>query len=294
MNQEKFEKDNIVRIILNPDYEILHSNVNRDEANSYLVKLTVLDNIADNTSVQYCIKNSHVIIDRFIFNNQPYYMILITLINDCSVCTKVLKDEVTGLFNRNFLEQIVEDKIPYSNIAYLSLILADIDNLKEINDTQGHLVGDKAIKVVGYAISNCIRKSDVGIRYGGDEFIILLPNQNRIAAEKVMRRIRIEIDRLAQESGIVVKISAGISSNNYSSNLEDMINMADTELYNEKEAKKKEHKDYDVLVNIRREIETIRNELDSKIYQNQNQLTANDVLEVSQKLDDLVLKYLDD
>ncbi|MEL5898815.1 hypothetical protein AAGC94_12175 [Clostridium sporogenes] len=57
MNKGKFAIDNIVRIILNQNQKILHSNVNRDEVNSYLDKLVELDNLADNISVQYCIEN---------------------------------------------------------------------------------------------------------------------------------------------------------------------------------------------------------------------------------------------
>ena len=194
MNIDKFAINNVIRIILNQNQQILHTNINWVEANSYLDKLVVLDNLADNISVQYCIANHHVVIDRFIFNSQPHYLIIIAIRNDCSSCTKVFKDEVTGLFNRNFLKHIAEDKIYYSKPACLSLILVDIDNLKEINDTHGHLAGDKAIKVVGRAIRSCIRKGDdVAVRYGGDEFIILLSNQDRKAAEKVIIRIKEEI-----------------------------------------------------------------------------------------------------
>lgn len=294
MNKGKFAIDNIVRIILNQNREIVHSNVNRNESNSYLDKLAVLDNLANNLSMQYCIDNYHVIIDRFILNSQPHYMIIIAIRNDCSSCTKVFKDEVTGLFNRNFLKEIVENDIYYSKIEYLSLILADIDNLKEINDTHGHLAGDKAIKVVGHAIKSCIRKGDdIAVRYGGDEFIILLSNQNRKAAEKVVIRIRETIDKMVKGRMMDIKVSVGIASNHSVFDMKEMIRMADEELYKEKEIKKGQ-KEHNINVNdLVNEIIKVKDELNSKVIENNKILTSAEILELSQKLDGLIIKYLE-
>lgn len=294
MNKGKFAIDNIVRIILNQNREIVHSNVNRNESNSYLDKLAVLDNLANNLSMQYCIDNYHVIIDRFILNSQPHYMIIIAIRNDCSSCTKVFKDEVTGLFNRNFLKEIVENDIYYSKIEYLSLILADIDNLKEINDTHGHLAGDKAIKVVGHAIKSCIRKGDdIAVRYGGDEFIILLSNQNRKAAEKVVIRIRETIDKMVKGQMMDIKVSVGIASNHSVFDMKEMIRMADEELYKEKEIKKGQ-KEHNINVNdLVNEIIKVKDELNSKVIENNKILTSAEILELSQKLDGLIIKYLE-
>lgn len=294
MNKGKFAIDNIVRIILNQNREIVHSNVNRNESNSYLDKLAVLDNLANNLSMQYCIDNYHVIIDRFILNSQPHYMIIIAIRNDCSSCTKVFKDEVTGLFNRNFLKEIVENDIYYSKIEYLSLILADIDNLKEINDTHGHLAGDKAIKVVGHAIKSCIRKGDdIAVRYGGDEFIILLSNQNRKAAEKVVIRIRETIDKMVKGQMMDIKVSVGIASNHSVFDMKEMIRMADVELYKEKEIKKGQ-KEHNIKVNdLVNEIIKVKDELNSKVIENNKILTSAEILELSQKLDGLIIKYLE-
>lgn len=294
MNKGKFAIDNIVRIILKQNREIVHSNVNRNESNSYLDKLAVLDNLANNLSMQYCIDNYHVIIDRFILNSQPHYMIIIAIRNDCSSCTKVFKDEVTGLFNRNFLKEIVENDIYYSKIEYLSLILADIDNLKEINDTHGHLAGDKAIKVVGHAIKSCIRKGDdIAVRYGGDEFIILLSNQNRKAAEKVVIRIRETIDKMVKRQMMDIKVSVGIASNHSVFDMKEMIRMADEELYKEKEIKKGQ-KEHNIKVNdLVNEIIKVKDELNSKVIENNKILTSAEILELSQKLDGLIIKYLE-
>jgi len=292
LNIEKFAINNVIRIILNQNQQILHTNINWVEANSYLDKLVVLDNLADNISVQYCIANHHVVIDRFIFNSQPHYLIIIAIRNDCSSCTKVFKDEVTGLFNRNFLKHIAEDKIYYSKPACLSLILVDIDNLKEINDTYGHIAGDKVIRLVGQAIKKGIRQEDIGIRYGGDEFIISLPTKDKIVAEEVVTRIRKMINKMAKKHKIDIKVSVGIASSNNIFNIEEMIRMADKQLYKEKIIKS-EQKEEDIKSNLTNEILNIKEELNKKVVENDNNLNNIEILELSQRLDDLIINYLE-
>lgn len=292
MNIEKFAINNVIRIILNQNQQILHTNINWVEANSYLDKLVVLDNLADNISVQYCIANHHVVIDRFIFNSQPHYLIIIAIRNDCSSCTKVFKDEVTGLFNRNFLKHIAEDKIYYSKPACLSLILVDIDNLKEINDTYGHITGDKVIRLVGQAIKKGIRQEDIGIRYGGDEFIISLPTKDKIVAEEVVTRIRKMINKMAKKHKIDIKVSVGIASSNNIFNIEEMIRMADKQLYKEKIIKS-EQKEEDIKSNLTNEILNIKEELNKKVVEKDNNLNNIEILELSQRLDDLIINYLE-
>lgn len=292
MNIEKFAINNVIRIILNQNQQILHTNINWVEANSYLDKLVVLDNLADNISVQYCIANHHVVIDRFIFNSQPHYLIIIAIRNDCSSCTKVFKDEVTGLFNRNFLKHIAEDKIYYSKPACLSLILVDIDNLKEINDTYGHIAGDKVIRLVGQAFKKGIRQEDIGIRYGGDEFIISLPTKDKIVAEEVVTRIRKMINKMAKKHKIDIKVSVGIASSNNIFNIEEMIRMADKQLYKEKIIKS-EQKEEDIKSNLTNEILNIKEELNKKVVENDNNLNNIEILELSQRLDDLIINYLE-
>lgn len=103
--------------------------------------------------------------------------------------SKSIIDAITGLYNRNYLEEIRET-ICYSKFKNISLILIDIDNLKNINDNYGHLEGDKAIEIVGNSIKNNIRTEDIGIRYGGDEFIIILFNKDTKAANKIVNRIK--------------------------------------------------------------------------------------------------------
>ncbi|SDW84309.1 diguanylate cyclase (GGDEF) domain-containing protein [Tepidimicrobium xylanilyticum] len=100
------------------------------------------------------------------------------------------------------------------------------------------MAGDGVIKIVGQSIKRNIRKEDLGIRYGGDEFLILLFNQDKRAAKKVIERIRKEINELNAGQRISIQISAGVAYYNSLINVGDIIKMADRDLYKEKQMKK--------------------------------------------------------
>ncbi|MFZ7104175.1 MAG: GGDEF domain-containing protein [Peptococcaceae bacterium] len=148
------------------------------------------------------------------------------------------KDLATGLFNRNYWEHIKSQMIkPPGSIPY-SIIIIDIDNLKDLNDKQGHLQGDKAIKIVGSAIKEGIRDNDIAIHYGGDEYLIILPDTKEEGARKVIRRIRTEIALKSENENIRVEISAGIASSDSICDFEKMAQIADKNMYCEKEQKR--------------------------------------------------------
>lgn len=102
-------------------------------------------------------------------------------------------DGLTGLYNRKFLEESVEkivNQAKRANISY-GILMADIDYFKMINDTYGHDVGDEAIKVVSSTLSENVRNSDFVIRYGGEEFIVLLYNCDADYIVEVAEKIRV-------------------------------------------------------------------------------------------------------
>jgi two-component system, cell cycle response regulator len=104
-----------------------------------------------------------------------------------------LTDELTGLYNaRHFFRQVqaeVERALRYS--SPLSLCVIDIDNFKQYNDAYGHLSGDAVLSELGRLIQKLIRDADSAYRYGGEEFIIVLPETTREEAARVAERIRI-------------------------------------------------------------------------------------------------------
>jgi diguanylate cyclase (GGDEF)-like protein len=294
MHEGKCGTKEIIRIVLNHENKIQYSSINNGEAYNCLQKLHILDRLSENSYVQYSYGKRWVTISEIIIVNQKYYVITIDSSNyKCSECSKVLVDSVTGLYNRNYWKQINDGSIyhhPYSKKDF-SLIFIDIDNLKEINDSLGHLTGDKAIEIVGQAIKDSIRKEDLGIRYGGDEFIILLFKQDKKAAKKVTERIRGEIHKLAVEQGLYIQISAGIACTDCLVDLEDMIKMADKNLYREKVIKKGRKWQDTRVDDLLEEVIAIRNELNEKITEG-DIVTSAEVLELSQRLDNLIVRHM--
>ena len=83
---------------------------------------------------------------------------------------KLYRDPLTGIYNRRYYEEVARKTIGPAGVA-----LMDVDDFKICNDTYGHHAGDMALKTVANTIQSCIRKSDLLIRYGGDEFLLVLP-----------------------------------------------------------------------------------------------------------------------
>lgn len=108
-----------------------------------------------------------------------------------------LRDSLTGLYNRRFYKEIIPlqyDKFIRKGTAY-SLILADIDNFKEINDKQGHNAGDEVLREIGELIRHSSRQSDIPIRFGGEEFLIVLCDTELPEAAATAERIRKTIEK---------------------------------------------------------------------------------------------------
>ena len=106
-----------------------------------------------------------------------------------------IRDELTGQYNRHYFDMIIDDEMGKSDRygAPLSMIILDLDHFKRVNDTWGHPVGDEQLKLTARIMENFKRDSDILIRFGGEEFVILLPQTTRegaaIAAEKIRAAI---------------------------------------------------------------------------------------------------------
>jgi diguanylate cyclase (GGDEF)-like protein len=146
-------------------------------------------------------------------------------------------DELTGLYNRRAMNEMMANEIErcsrYGGI--FSLIILDIDTLKNINDTYGHLTGDEYLRRVGTIIKTTVRSTDRAFRYGGDEFAILLTHTTTDDATTVAERVRQKVASVAGDIDIPITCSLGIASWPAGGpDVNDLINAADAALYQAK------------------------------------------------------------
>jgi diguanylate cyclase (GGDEF)-like protein len=176
-----------------------------------------------------------------------------------------------------------------------TLIVIDVDNLKSLNDSRGHLAGDKAIRIVGQSIRESIRKQDIAIRYGGDEFFILLANTKKAIVEKVINRIKENIRKRGKEENIHIEISAGAACSDCTCEIGKIIAIADNKMYKEKAGKKVKSKQIaDELLELKQKIEAVRDELRNKVIWKPNGSVDKELMEVKIKLENLIKKHLKD
>ena len=151
------------------------------------------------------------------------------------------RDSLTGLYNRRYFDDNLDNclKISQRFEQSISLIMFDLDYFKSVNDTYGHLVGDKTLRAISNAAVKQCRSMDTIARYGGEEFVIVCPQTNQNEAVQLAERIRQKIIQLAvKELGFPgpQTISVGVISLIPTPMIEahDIINRADNALYKAK------------------------------------------------------------
>jgi two-component system, cell cycle response regulator len=149
-------------------------------------------------------------------------------------------DPLTGLPNRRALSEHIRAELDRA-ARYrtpVSLLLIDIDGLKQVNDTHGHAAGDRVIRIVGLAIAHTLRDSDFGARWGGDEFGIVAPNSTsadaRAFAERLVERVRNERAEHGQAPTVSVGIATFDPHRSQKADVESLARAADTALYQAK------------------------------------------------------------
>jgi two-component system cell cycle response regulator len=150
---------------------------------------------------------------------------------------KATTDELTGLFNRRFFWETLfreDNRSKRLNQPY-SILMIDIDNFKQINDSYGHLKGDEVLVAIAETLKENMRSFDTIARFGGEEFIALLPNTDKktaiIVAEKILQVIRGVSFDFSDEK---ITVSIGVSDSAESENFEKVIILADERLYKAK------------------------------------------------------------
>ncbi len=144
-------------------------------------------------------------------------------------------DGLTGLVNRRSFENRVRS-LRSSGRAF-SVVLADLDRFKTLNDTYGHEAGDRALRMFAEVLRSEVREEDLACRYGGEEFAVLLPGAETAEAIEAMQRVRAELRRMSRAGDTpAVTASFGIAHSDDADDLDDLVLRADRALFAAKDA----------------------------------------------------------
>ena len=153
-----------------------------------------------------------------------------------------MRDPLTGLFHRGVFESVIGAKLARASRSggNLSLLMVDVDNFKEVNDRFGHCEGDEVLRAVARALRSVVRASDLPCRFGGEEFVLLLPDTRPDDALALAERIRAAVTRECRErTGVArtrpVTVSIGVANAPLeASTSEGLMELADRRLYDAK------------------------------------------------------------
>ncbi len=151
------------------------------------------------------------------------------------------KDPLTGVYNRRFVIKLFKKLLARvkKRKGNLSLFVIDINNFKNINDSHGHEVGDTVIFEIAKAFSKSIRKTDIVARWGGDEFLVIMPYSDDATPTNVMERVWEDLEEASEKLEVPISISIGKSVYpENADNLVELIRIADKQMYERKFAKK--------------------------------------------------------
>ena len=139
-------------------------------------------------------------------------------------------DPLTGAYTRRYFDKFLASGEMSGGVAMI-----DVDQFKAVNDSFGHLVGDEALKTVAEAMQNCLRQTDILIRYGGDEFLLLMPQSRPNGVESVIRRVQDAVQAARVPSHPELRLSVSIGGVCDVQPLTEAIRQADVRMYRNKE-----------------------------------------------------------
>lgn len=143
-----------------------------------------------------------------------------------------ITDPLTKLYNRRKIDEVLRNEI--QNNSSLSVAILDIDDFKQINDKNGHQIGDEVLKIFSQVLQKSIRSTDILGRWGGEEFIIVLPYTNSDEAYICVNKIKKNIGEIKYQNIEKITCSFGIASSDNNLTLDKLILKADTALYRAK------------------------------------------------------------
>ncbi len=169
---------------------------------------------------------------------------MLSRLSEMSLGLESARDTLTKLLNRRYLDTVMQQETNYSisNKSAYIVMLMDIDNFKAVNDQHGHQAGDEVLSQVAEIVNRSVRAGDFLFRYGGEEFLLLLPEMGLASAENLAQNLcksiaehEIEIDA---HKSLHVTISIGIAMHDFSSDYKRVLNQADAAMYAAKSAGK--------------------------------------------------------
>ena len=169
---------------------------------------------------------------------------------------QAIRDPLTNLFNRRYLEETLDRELARAarEVYPICIIMIDIDHFKQVNDTYGHEAGDLVLKAMADVLAQQSRRGDFACRFGGEEFVIVMPNINTEMAHKRAQKLRESLNSLSVPYGrydLTATFSMGIAS--YPANGDDrdvLLRAADKAMYAAKEAGRDHIRSYDQLESV--------------------------------------------
>lgn len=151
-------------------------------------------------------------------------------------------DDCTGLYNARHMHTLIDTELSRAKRYKhpFSVIFLDLDHFKNVNDTHGHLIGSRLLYEIGQVLAEGLRSIDAAIRYGGDEFVLILPQTSRAGALKVANRLRESLNSKVffEEEGLNISITASFGISSYpedAADKEDILRHSDQAMYHVKE-----------------------------------------------------------
>jgi diguanylate cyclase (GGDEF)-like protein len=160
-------------------------------------------------------------------------------INKAQLWDMAVTDSLTGLYVRRYFLAKLQEEIRraerYNKV--ISVVMADLDNFKTINDNYGHDTGDQVLRTVGKFLQKNIREVDIIARYGGEEFVLMIPEADQDAAFALSERLRAQFAQVERENLPQITMSLGIATYPFDGlEMEDLIRKADAAMYAAKQA----------------------------------------------------------
>lgn len=144
------------------------------------------------------------------------------------------RDGLTGLYNRAAGERLLHKILNRKKKQSFGVLFLDLDHFKVINDTFGHLIGDQALQAMIQSCLPQLRKDDVFVRWGGEEFVVIVRGADQINLMALAERLRAEVAKIKIKGNISITASLGVTVSSLDDTVESLISRADQALYQAK------------------------------------------------------------